>query len=399
MPTVGGKLVLCRSIRRTVNRFDPELHDVVKDFPWQHPGFVAGSGGRVKLQKSGKPVESEVLAAPVSPVLAEFDAMESKEGNKPPPGPGEAGSDATPTSQVEHGSLEGYSPDEQAAGVAMSTSSVGNSPAGGDMEDPGPGGDSTAGAMEQGDDERPTAEGERASKAPRVAVVNYCENMDRFHADEVLVPEFTNDALDNLQDYDLQFWEETDLFDEPGNGKSGINTSGIPEDLWFPFSEHEPNIEPGALEDLDAIGDAYEVDRLLGMGVLRPADGDEIKLHRLLSTKVRSWRVKEREGQPWYLRRSRWVAREYTWLDPEKEVTFAPASSSLLLRLLPNYVIRKRNEGGKYGIATLDITDAFLPVDQTEDTVVKAWVGEWRYYKLQAVEAFAWAEGWNLRLA
>ena len=265
----------------------------------------------------------------------------------------------------------------------MSTSSVDNFPAGGDIEDQGPGGDSGAGAMEQGGEERPAAEGERASKAPRVGVVNYCENMDRFHADEVLVPEFTNDALDNLQDYDLQFWEETDLFDEPENGESGISASGIPEELWFPFSEHEPSIEPGDLEELDAIGDAYEVDRLLGMGVLRPADDDEIKSHRLLSTKmVRSWRVKEREGQPWYLRRSRWVAREYTWLDPEKEVTFAPASSSLLLRLLPSYVMRKRNEGGKYGVATLDITDAFLTVDQKEDTVVKAWVGEWRFYKL-----------------
>ena len=52
--TVGGRLVLRRSIRRTVNRFDPELRDVVKDFPWQHPGFVAGSGGRVKLQKDWK---------------------------------------------------------------------------------------------------------------------------------------------------------------------------------------------------------------------------------------------------------------------------------------------------------------------------------------------------------
>ena len=309
--TVGGRLVLCRSIRRTVNRFDPQLHDVVKDFPWQRPGFVAGSGGRVKLQKTGKPVESEVLIAPVSPVLAEFNALEARRDDKPQPGSDEAGSDATPTSQVEHGSLEGYSPSEQAAGVAMSASSGGNSAGGGDIGNAGPGGDPTAGAMEQGGEDRPAAEGERASKAPRVAVVNYCENMDRFHADEVLVPEFTNDALDNLQDYDLQFWEETNPVDE-----NGINNNGIPEDLWFPFAEHEPSMEPDALEDLDAIGDAYEVDRLLGMGVLRPASDDEIKSHRLLSTKmVRSWRVKDREGQPWFLRRSRWVAREYTWLD------------------------------------------------------------------------------------
>ena len=77
------------------------------------------------------------------------------------------------------------------------------------------------------------------------------------------------------------------------------------------------------------------------------------------------------------------MAREYTWLDPEKEITFAPASSSLLLRLLPSYVMRKRNGKDKYGAATLDITDAFLTVDQEEDTVVKPWIGgEWRYYKL-----------------
>ena len=86
----------------------------------------------------------------------------------------------------------------------MSASSGAHSPGGGDIADQGPGGDPSAGAMEQSGEERPVVEGERASKAPRVAVVNYCENMDRFHADEVMVPEFTNDVLDSLQDYD--FW-------------------------------------------------------------------------------------------------------------------------------------------------------------------------------------------------
>ena len=211
----------------------------------------------------------------------------------------------------------------------MSASSGANSDGGGDIGDQGPGGDPSAGAMEQSGEERPVVEGERASKAPRVAVVNYCENMDRFHADEVMVPEFTNDVLDSLQDYDLRFWEETDPLDESANGEHGINNNGIPEDLWFPFYENEPNMEPNAFEDLDAVGDAYELDRLLGMKVLRPASDDEIKSHRLLSTKMlRSWRVKEREGQPWFLRRSRWVAREYTWLDPKKDVAFAPASTN-----------------------------------------------------------------------
>ena len=89
------------------------------------------------FKKTGKPVESEVLVAPVSPVLAEFNALEARGDDKPQPGGDEAGSDATPTSQVEHGSLEGYSPSEQAAGVAMSASSGGNSPGGGDIGDAG----------------------------------------------------------------------------------------------------------------------------------------------------------------------------------------------------------------------------------------------------------------------
>ena len=340
--TVGGKLVLCRSIRRTVNRFDPALHDVVKDFPWQHPGFVAGSGGRVKLQKTGKPVEGEaeesgVLQAPLSPVLAEFDALESRGDINPHPGSDEAGSDATPTSQVERGSLEGYSPSEAAASQegagAMSTSS--KSPVGGDdgpSGNDGAGGDAVAAPMELHVDERQAPEGERASKAPRISVINHCESMDRFHADEVLIPEFPNDVLDNLQDYDLRLCEESDPMDNmwDENGEEAITASSIPEALWFPFAEQEPSLAGDALESLDEIGDSYEISRLLGMGVLRSATNDEIRSHRLLSTKmVRSWRVKEREGHPWFLRRSRWVAREYTWLDPEKEITFAPASSSL----------------------------------------------------------------------
>ena len=65
---------------------------------------------------------------------------------------------------------------------------------------------------------------------------------DRFHADEVLIPEFPNDVLDNLQDYDLRLCEESDPMDDmwDENGEEVITTSSIPEDLWFPFAEQEP---------------------------------------------------------------------------------------------------------------------------------------------------------------
>ncbi|CAE7356568.1 unnamed protein product, partial [Symbiodinium pilosum] len=167
----------------------------------------------------------------------------------------------------------------------MSTSS--NNPVGGDdgpSGNDGAGGDAVAAPMELNVEDRQAPEGERANKAPRISVINHCESMDRFHADEVLVPEFPNDILDNLQDYDLRFCKESDPMDDmwDDNGDEVIKTSNIPEELWFPFAEQEPLLAGGALESLDEIGDSYEINR------------------------------------------SRWVAREYTWLDPEKEITFAP---------------------------------------------------------------------------
>ena len=168
----------------------------------------------------------------------------------------------------------------------------------------GAGGDAVVAPMELHVDERQAPEGERVSKAPRISVINHCESMDRFHADEVLVPEFPNDVLDNLQDYDLRLCEESDPMDDmwDDNGEEVMRTSNIPEDLWFPFAEQEPSLAGDALESLDEIGDSYEINQLLGMGVLRSATNDEIRSHRLLSTRmVRSWRVKEREGHPWFL--------------------------------------------------------------------------------------------------
>ena len=65
----------------------------------------------MKVQMSGKPVDIEgpdsgMLAALISPVLAEFEAMEAKAGSPKDV----AGSDATPTSQIEHGTLMGTLP-------------------------------------------------------------------------------------------------------------------------------------------------------------------------------------------------------------------------------------------------------------------------------------------------
>ena len=61
--TVGGKLILTRSVRQMQPSYDPRLHDVVKDRPYDHPGFLAGSVGRSKPQKAREVQEPKFKGA------------------------------------------------------------------------------------------------------------------------------------------------------------------------------------------------------------------------------------------------------------------------------------------------------------------------------------------------
>ena len=83
-----------------------------------------------------------------------------------------------------------------------------------------------------------------------------------------------------------------------------------------------------------------------------------------------------------FLRRARFVAREFRWLSAmvDNEV-FAPASSNALLRVLPAALVARQPEG--WTALSLDVADAYLTVPQAVDTIVTIWVrGEQRYYKL-----------------
>ena len=77
---------------------------------------------------------------------------------------------------------------------------------------------------------------------------------------------------------------------------------------------------------------------------------------------MRTFRKKERDGQMFWYRRSRLVAREYNYLSV-REDTFSPASNSVVTRLIPAMVM-----SGLYGenhvIGALDISDAYLQVPQ-----------------------------------
>ncbi|CAE7515643.1 unnamed protein product, partial [Symbiodinium microadriaticum] len=99
---------------------------------------------------------------------------------------------------------------------------------------------------------------------------------------------------------------------------------------------------------------------------------------------VKSWRIKPSPtgGGEAFLRRARFVAREFKWLSNmvDSEV-LAPASSNALLRVLPAILVANQHE---HWIAlSLDVADAYLTVPQTVSTIVTIWVqGEQRFYRL-----------------
>ena len=141
----------------------------------------------------------------------------------------------------------------------------------------------------------------------------------------------------------------------------------------YPFSHAEPELEDEALRELDALADYIEILRLVGLGVLTPPEnvGEGATAKRLSTKFVRTWRCKTRHDVKVWLRRARYVAREFTWMSPERQDLFSSASSSITTRILPYCFLKQSTvPGSDVCIASLVITDAFLTVDQEIPTIV-----------------------------
>ena len=86
---------------------------------------------------------------------------------------------------------------------------------------------------------------------------------------------------------------------------------------------------------------------------------------------MRTWREKkDKEGNAIWLRRSRLVAREYTWLQPDREALFSPATSNIASRILPICFLALREHQDTMMLA-IDVKDAFLTVKQEQPTRVR----------------------------
>ena len=187
------------------------------------------------------------------------------------------------------------------------------------------------------------------------------------HEDEAIEWTLSPEELDDLEEYDHLIEAER---------REEIDWENVEAQLVFPRdTEHAPCLDESALAALDRLADEYELKRLTDMKVLLPPDSKEGPLvgrenPKQLSTKmVRTWREKTMPDpvtkvmRPVWLRRSRYVAREYNWLN-------APASSALMTKVLPSLYTYLQARDGVWVLGSMDVSDAFLMVEQEVATEV-----------------------------
>ena len=201
---------------------------------------------------------------------------------------------------------------------------------------------------------------ERPAKQARTRNVMAVEEK---HEDEMLEFCFQDAEVEMLEEYDETLeghdFESYEASDLPGDGL---------KELIFPYTAQEPELTTEEMLNLDIIADRIEVERLKDMGVLIPMNEDNIVDVKSLSTRfVRTWRDKIYDNKRVWLRRSRLVAREYSWLSDRSDL-FSPASNAISGRLLQLMFLRQRYES--YILSAIDVADAFLTVKQREKTKV-----------------------------
>ena len=209
----------------------------------------------------------------------------------------------------------------------------------------------------------PSAEGEPASKKARICMI---AGVEYEHEDDHNYTSFTPAELDGLEEYEFELPK-----DEPDDDVA--EDGDLMQHLIFPYSDQEPCLTPDEMARLDAIAQFVETTRLKEMGVLLPAETVEGLEPKHLSTRfVTTWRDKVINGQRCWLRRARYVAREYAWLSPERQDLFSPASSNITNRLLPSLFLhwKKKYPEKRFTLAAIDIGDAFLTVPQVQPTLV-----------------------------
>ena len=193
---------------------------------------------------------------------------------------------------------------------------------------------------------------------------------DDLHEDGKPEYSFSPQELDDLEKYELGLEDEDEKYDGDAFEHLSDDAELLLKEVIFPYTKDEPNLSATELQRLDSIADRIEMIRLKGLGVLcDPSILDGVEYKTLSTRFVRTWRCKHVDGIACWLRRSRFVAREFAWLSEATENLFSPASSAIAYRIIPTMFLKHQPTWGLYAI---DIKDAFLTVEQRDPTMVYA---------------------------
>ena len=357
------QLFVTGSIRRFPGTWNGEMIGQVEASPWQFN--YASLGSQLVYAKRISPP----TPAPFTPALRDYDAEAVRDippspveepVHRPrvaPPPPssvpvlaGELG-DAAMTDAAEAGSIPA------AVGLAAPVTPVEATGSGSALEAPMA---LTPSQAVHARDDGPEDFDSRPSKHQRIMNILGLDNEDDIHP---LC--FEEAEIEDMEAYDMEFQDEVDF------PVDDVTTADVLKQLCYPYSQSEPQLSEEELMRIDTIADQLEISRLKDMGVLIPSNGYDFggQTPKRLTTKmVRTWRDKHIDGQRVWLRRSRYVAREFAWLSPERQDLFSPASSVLTVRLLPTLFMKWKTAG--YVLCSIDVGDAFLMVPQRELTQV-----------------------------
>ena len=414
--TRSGSLLLTRCVKRIPGnvRWGQSMHDCVRDFSWDHPGLTAGHLAYVTKQgRQAQQVLSEYVhpilddGAPLSALMDSGQLFGADSPVKAASPADEAGSE--PVSEDpggENGGQPAEMMDQDQAGSSDVRGEAHDLPA--DPEDERP---PKMARVEPQKKARASAPGGLASPpvfaaALRIiadgSIMQVVGGEQLEHVDEVLTGEFTEAEAMALEEYldtecridaDDHFaeqWihsEDASIADAvavhermemnfPGK-LNGLN----PDDLYYPGSVEEPQLDEDTLAALDALAERVEVARLAAKGVLREVTGTEEQsamreTHRSLNARfVHTWRSKVVGDQSKWLRRARLVAKEFAHLDPERGGLFAPSSSAIVSRVVPSLFMHFK-KSKCWTMGSMDVHDAYLTCQQIHPTLITIRVGD-----------------------
>ena len=406
----GQAIVMSKSVRRITTTWRSHMAYYLhcKCFSWQ---FRSGFGPRVlptmkkavpkavSFEMPLEPIEENKLHDKDAEAVIEYSEKEKQAEEEQLAIASQELQAMVPQQSEVSGSAPSGSVPEDAPAVPMSSApmnveapagsvpSAGHAGGDGDAEDPGlavpvtPPRDFVM-VEPLSDAEADVSRGQRTEDAKRQRISRLKVEYEKRLSEVKLAYKEYFTVDDYTTDLDLEEEDNEDVW----AGEDDVKLQGIPMELW---SDHPIDQQPPFPDRwIDDLADKVEIQRLREMEVLVLATECQDDPTGKLTTKfVRDWRLKSfsddnGERKKW-MRRSRLVAREFA--NSKRLDTFSPATGAHVSNILPlKYLWMKSGVAGmetkeEYDtvLASLDVRDAFLQVDQDNPVLVKLQGENW----------------------